>query len=94
MVNWFMEFLLVLSYSRRTQVALVLSVVSFFGALLLGEQLVSGVELHGPLAPLTGVLQDKLLHRYDKLAWFGLLSFLGLAVKLFQKDRKRLLQSY
>lgn len=94
MANWFLEFLLVLSYSRRSQVALVLAVTSFFGALLLGEHLVSEVELHGALAPLTEVIQEKLLHRYDRLAWFGLLSFLGLAVKLFLKDRKRLLQCY
>jgi len=94
MADWFAEILFVLSYSWRTQVALALAVISFFGALLLGHFMVSGLEFHGPLAPLTAVIQDKLLHRYDKLAWFGMLSFLGLAVKLYQKDRKRLLRAF
>jgi hypothetical protein len=91
MADWGAEFLYVFAYSRKTQAALALAVISFLGTLLLGHFMVSGVEFHGPLAPLTGAIQDKLLHRYDGVAWFGLVSFLALAVKLYLKDRKRLL---
>ena len=65
---------------------MVLAVVLFFGVLLLGERLVSGIALHGPLALLSSVIQSQLLDRYDRFAWVGLLSFLGLAVKLSSQD--------
>ena len=94
MAAWWAECLYVLACSRKTQVALALAVISFFGTLLLGHYIVSGVEFRGPLASLTGAMQDKLLHQYDRVAWFGLVSFLALAVKLFRKDRKRLLSSW
>ena len=47
--------------------------------------------LHGALAPLTDVVREKLFHRYDKAAWASLAACLLLAVKLYRKDRKRLL---
>lgn len=94
MADWWAECLYVLAYSRKTQVALALAVISFFGTLLLGHYIVSGMAFHGPLAPLTGAIQDKLLHQYDRVAGFGLVSFLALAVKLYLRDRKRLLSSW
>ncbi len=91
MRDWLEEILMVLSHSTRTQLALACAFIFFFGFLLLGQALVGRVEFHGPLAPLTDVIRDALLHRYDKAAWIALGSFLLLAIKLYRKDRRRLL---
>lgn len=81
----------VLCYSTRTQLAIICGAVFFVGILLAGQSLVGGLELHGPLVPLTDVIRDRLMHRYDKAAWIGLGSFWLLAIKFYRKDRKRLL---
>lgn len=94
MKDWLAEVLVVVSYSGRTQFALLMAVVSFFGILLLGQHMVTGVHFDGPLTPLTEVIQEKLMHRYDKAAWGALFSFLLLAVKLYRKDRKRIFKAF
>lgn len=81
----------VLCYSTRTQLAIAFGAVFFIGILLLGQTLVGGLEFQGPLAALTDVIRDRLMHRYDKAAWIALGSFLLLAIKFYRKDRKRLL---
>lgn len=91
MQGWLTETLVVLAYSSRTQCALALGLVSFFGFMLAGEYFVGRVEFHGLLAPLTDVVRELLGNRYDKAAWASLVAFLLLAVKLHRKDRKRLL---
>lgn len=85
------EFLVVLAYSAKTQWAILLGVVFFVVAMLAGDYFVSRFEIHGILAPLTEVIRDQIAHRYDKVAWAGLVSFLFYAFKCFRKDRKRLL---
>ena len=85
------DFLVVLAHSPRTQFAIFLGVLSFVALMLVGEHFVGRFELHGMLAPLTEVIREKLIHRYDKAAWTALASFLLLAVKLYRKDYKRLL---
>lgn len=80
-----------LCYSTRTQLAIIFGAAFFVGILLAGQSLVGGLELHGPLAPLTDVIRDRLMHRYDKAAWIGLGSFWLLAIKIYRKDRKRLM---
>lgn len=85
------EVWMVLCHSARTQLAIFFGVLFLFGTLLLGDVLVGGLELHGPLAPLTEVIRERVAHRYDKAAWFALGSFLVLAVRFYRKDRKRLL---
>lgn len=77
MSDWLDEFWMVLCF--------------FVGILLMGQGLVGSLELHGPLAALTDVVRDKLMHRYDKAAWAALASFALLAVKTYRKDRRRLL---
>ncbi len=81
----------VLCYSTRTQVAIICGAAFFVGILLAGQSLVGGLELRGPLAPLTDVIRDRLMHRYDKAAWIALGSCLLLAVRFYRKDRRRLL---
>lgn len=80
-----------LCYSTRTQLAIISGAAFFVGILMAGQSLVGGLELHGPLAPLTDVIRDRLMHRYDKAAWIALGSFWLLAIKLYRNDRKRLL---
>lgn len=81
----------VLCYSTRTQLAIIGGAAFFLGILLAGQSLVGGLELHGPLAPLTDVIRERLMHRYDKAAWIALVSFWLMAIKFYRKDRKRLL---
>lgn len=87
----FAEACFVLCYSTRTKLALICGAAFFLGILLVGQSLVGGLELHGPLATLTDVIRDRLMHRYDKAAWIALGSFWLLAIKFYRKDRKRLL---
>ena len=86
------EFIVVLGYSKRTQFALVLGGFFAPGLGLAGAYFVESISFAGPLAPLAEAIREKLMHRYDKAALLCLLGFLGLAVKSFLRDRKRLLQ--
>lgn len=86
------EFLIVLAYSKRTQMTLVFGIVFALILWLAGEYFVSLISFVGPLAPLTDVIREKLMYRYDKAALMCFLGFLGLAAKLYLRDRKRFLQ--
>lgn len=85
------EVWIVVSHSTKTQLALAFAVIFFVGFMLVGQMLVERIELHGVMAPLTDVIQELLLHRYRKAAWIALVGFLLLAVRLYRKDRRRLL---
>jgi len=91
MIAAFEVFWFVVCNSRKTQLAIALGVVFFVGIQVMGQVLVGGIELHGPLATLTELVQHKLLHRYDHAAWVALGSFMLLAVKSYRKDKRRLL---
>lgn len=91
MATWFEEFLWVLAYSKRTQWAIYLGVIGFFTTLAAGKYFVGQLVFEGFLAPLTEAVRDALIGRYDKAAWSILGSFLILAFKCYQKDRKRLM---
>ena len=91
MSDWFTEVLVVLCHSTRTQFAIAFGLIFFVGILLLGQVFVGGLELHGLMAPRMDVIQDRLMHRYDKAAWMSLGGFLLLAIKTYRKDRRRLL---
>lgn len=84
------EFLVVLAYSGKTQLAALFGLGFFVGIMAAGDFFTSYVELHGILAPLTDVIREKIAYRYDKIAWAILFSFLLLAVRCYKKDRKRL----
>lgn len=70
--------------------ALAFGVFFFVGITVLGDVMVGSLELHGPMAALTDVVRDKLMHRYDKAAWAALGAFALLAIKTYRKDRRRL----
>lgn len=91
MMAWLDEFLFVLAYSKRTQWAIWLGAISFAVILVAGEHFVGGLNFHGPLSPLTDVVRETLLDRYDKAAWSSLGAFLLLATKCYRRDRKRVL---
>lgn len=90
MPGWIEEFLIVLAYSKRTQIALLLGGLSFAGILICGVYFTGRLELHGFLAPLTKAVREALLSRYEGAAWVALGGFLLTAVKCYRKDRKRL----
>lgn len=90
-MNWLEDALFVLAYSTRTQLALLMGVISSIGILIYGYSVVDSFELTGLLAPLTGVLKPYFSHRYEAAALSSLLSFMGLALKLFIKDYKRMM---
>ncbi len=48
----------------RTQLAITSGVFLVIGIFLMGQVLVEGLELHGPLAALTDAVRDKPMHRY------------------------------
>jgi hypothetical protein len=85
------EALVVLCYSRRIQLAIFFGALFFIGIMLTGHTLVDGFVLQGPLAPLTELVREQLMHRYEKAAWFALVSSLLLAFKFYRKDRRHLL---
>lgn len=91
MKQLFTEFLYVLSFSKRTQWAIILGIVFFIAVSLLGKHMISTLHFSGPIAGLEGAIGSKLLKHYDKAALFGLLSFWCLAVKCYLRDRKRFL---
>ena len=75
MSDWLEKFWIVLCHSGRTQLAIAVGLFFFVVILLMGQILVGSLELQGPLATLTDVVRDKLMHRYDKAAWSALASF-------------------
>lgn len=90
MKNWALEVLIVLSHSKRAQAAIFLGVMSFIVLHALAYLQLSDFQIQGPMAPLTEVFKENLYGRYDDAALGCLISFWGLAVKFYRKDKKRL----
>ena len=88
---WFEEFLLILAYSKKTQLAIWLGVISFMLILALGAYVSNHINFVGIFAPLANVIRKVFLDRYEMEAWLSLVSCLMLAAKSYNKDRKRLL---
>lgn len=89
MPNWLSEFLYVLSLSKKTRWAIALGFLSFFGVHLLGYLVLSDFQLQGQFKDIQDVIIQKFARKYDKLALLTLISFLVLAYRCYQKDRKR-----
>lgn len=81
------EFLVVLAYSTKTQLAVIFGLAFFVGTMVAGDYFTSHLEIHGILAPLTDVVREKIAHRYDKaaLASSGLIVVVPVAVSRFAK---------
>lgn len=84
------EFIVVFSYSWRTQLLLAAGIVLFVGLQIGGAWYIWHADLSGLPGPLADVIREKLLHRYDKAAWVILVSSIAAAVRAYVKDRKRL----
>lgn len=91
MLNWLYEILIVLAFSKKTLWAIMLGLLFFVGINFLGSHVQSNFELHGPYAGLTDMIKHKIANKYDKIAWAALISFWMLAVKLYIKDRRKIL---
>jgi len=89
MSNLIGEFLIILAFSKRTQWAIIVGLIGFVGIDLIGNHIINGLELSGPLSSILEPLQEVLHGRYDKAAFNCLMSFLLLAANCFRKDRKR-----
>lgn len=90
-MGWLTDNLLVLLHSTRTQLALVVSVLSALLVLIYGQSQADAFELTGPLSPLTATLKPYFMHRYEVLALVAFFTFLKLAFRLFLEDRRRFL---
>lgn len=87
------EFLIVLSHSTRTVVAIVLSVAFPALTLMLGDFMTTddATVTPDPLQPLLQAVQHALYWRYVAAAVVSFFSFVGIAISCYSKDRKRLL---
>lgn len=94
MKEWFLECLMIIAYSKRTQWAFVLGILGFVAIHIWGDYQMQNFQLSGPLASYTELIKDKLLRRYDKVALGCLISFWALAVKLYFRDKKRFYKFY
>jgi hypothetical protein len=94
MKEWFFELLFVLSYSRKTQWAIILGALGYIFINLLGNYMLNNFHLTGILEPMTYFVKDKLSGKYDKAALGCLGSFWLLAIKLYCKDKKRFYNSW
>jgi hypothetical protein len=86
---WLIEFLTILSMSKRTQWAIILGFLFFIGIHLLGDWVVIHVQLHEQASLLNEVILQKIARQYDKVANITLFSFLILAYKFYRKDKAR-----
>lgn len=92
MKDYFSEILLVVAYSGRTQAAIVLGMVGFIAVNLIGDYYLANFQLSGQMSGLTDIIKEKFAHRYDKAAWAMLFSFWWTALKLYRKDKKKILR--
>ena len=89
MPNWFVEFLYVLALSKRTQWALIFGVLIPVVILIFGQYMTNNFELFGLMKQFEDIIVDKILRKYDKVALVAFISFLGLAIKFYLKDKDR-----
>ncbi|WP_299194755.1 hypothetical protein [uncultured Amphritea sp.] len=89
-----LEFMFFFVHSRRALTALFFGIVFFIGINIVGDTLVSRINGSGVMAVFFERVAEILGHRYDRLAWIALFSFLFLAVKLSISDKKRFLGTF
>jgi len=89
-MSWIEEALAVVLISTRTQMALILGMVSCTSVLGYAWFAIHSFKLIGPLAPLTDVIKLYLAQRYEIAAFGSLCGFFMLAVKYNIRDYQRL----
>jgi len=87
--DWFWGFIVVLSFSKKTQYAIIIGMVGYIVISLVGDHMLNDFQLSGILAPMSDSVKEKLLGKYGKAALGCLVSFWLLAMKLYRKDKKR-----
>lgn len=90
MKDWFLEFLTILAFSRKTQYALIFGMIGYAAISLIGNHILRDFQLTGFYAPFNNMVKDKLIGKYDNAALGCLVSSWLLAIKLYRKDKKRL----
>jgi hypothetical protein len=86
------DFFLILAYSVRMQLAIIWGLVFFVVILALGHHFAETLHFEGSLAPLADAVRPYIEMRYEHAAWGVLFTFVGVAIKVYLKDRKRFLQ--
>ncbi|MFA5652738.1 MAG: hypothetical protein WDA72_01345 [Desulfomonilia bacterium] len=89
MKELFWEFMVILAYSKRTQWAVVLGLVSFLSFFVLEDYMVGNINLHSFPPILNDSIKEILVGKYHKAAFGSLFSFWFLAFKLYKRDKKR-----
>ena len=89
MKDYFAEMLSILLFSRKTQYAILFGAIGCIIIWSVGAYQLQNFHLTGYLEPLSDVVRDKLLSKYDKAALGCLGSFWVLAIKQYRKDKKR-----
>lgn len=89
MKGYFLEILIVIAYSGRTQAAILLGMAGFIVINLVGDYYLANFQLSGQFSVLTEVIRDKFVHKYDKAAWGVLIGFWWTAFKFYRKDKKK-----
>lgn len=64
MKDYLTEILIVIAYSGRTQVAIILGMIGLIVINLVDDYSLAHFRLTGPMAGLTDVIREKFAHRY------------------------------
>jgi len=86
---WFSEFLIILCFSKKTQYAIIIGLLGYLTINLVGIYMLRDFQLTGYLAPMSDMVKEKLICKYDNAALCCLGSFCMLAIKQYRKDKKR-----
>lgn len=86
------EWAFVFEASGRTQVCLVLAVLSPLMFLWAGDYFTGRIEFAPPFEAMLGPVREAVFHRYGEAAIMAFLGFMGAAVKNFRKTRRRLFE--
>lgn len=92
MRDLFAEFLVVFTYSTKTQLALLLGIAVFAGLQVAGMVMPQGIALNSLPEPATTALRDSLAYVFEVLSWIGLAGSVSTAAKCYARDRRRLFE--
>lgn len=86
------ECLLVLSYSIKTQIALLTSIAMFAGLHIAGVAIAQGFALNGLPAPAATAIRESLTHVLEMLSWISLVGSMTATARCYMRDRRRLFE--
>lgn len=93
MTDWFCEWLFVFSVSARAQACVCVGILLALIVLIAGRFITADFELGGVYVPITTVLREYVLDRYNGVALGILIAALSGAIHCLRKDRDRLLDN-